>query len=60
MLDHPEWLQDARFRSGRDRLGQERVLEGLITEALAAHPVDHWTRVLDAAGVPVRPVNNVK
>ena len=60
VLGHPEWLEDARFRTGRDRLGHQRVLESLITQALAAHPADHWIGVLDAAGVPVGPVNNVK
>jgi crotonobetainyl-CoA:carnitine CoA-transferase CaiB-like acyl-CoA transferase len=60
VLGHPEWLQDARFRSGRDRLAHQRVLERLITEALAAHPAGHWIEVVDAAGVPVGPVNNVK
>jgi crotonobetainyl-CoA:carnitine CoA-transferase CaiB-like acyl-CoA transferase len=60
VLGHPEWLEDARFHSGRDRLAHQRMLEALITEALAAHPAGHWIAVLDAAGVPVGPVNNVK
>lgn len=60
VLGHPEWLQDARFQSGRDRLGHQSVLEELITEALASHTANHWVEVLDAAGVPVGPVNNVK
>lgn len=59
VLGHPEWLQDARFLSGRDRLGHRHALEGLITKALAVYPVSHWIEVLDAAGVPVGPVNNV-
>jgi crotonobetainyl-CoA:carnitine CoA-transferase CaiB-like acyl-CoA transferase len=59
VLGHPEWLQDPRFTNGRDRLGHQAALEALITEALSAHPADHWVEVLDRAGVPVGPVHNV-
>ena len=59
VLGHPEWLQDPRFTTGRDRLGHQAALEALITEALSAHPADHWVEVLDRAGVPVGPVHNV-
>lgn len=59
VLGHPEWLQEARFRTGRDRLGAQRALEALITEALAAHSAAYWIERFDQAGVPVGPVHDV-
>lgn len=59
VLGHPEWLHDARFTTGRDRLGHQAELEALITEALSTHTAEHWVEVLDRAGVPVGPVHDV-
>ncbi len=60
VLGHPEWVDDPRFRTGRDRLAHQAALEALITQALAPHGADHWIERLDRAGVPVGPVHDVK
>ena len=59
VLGHPEWVSDARFLSGRDRLANRRALEALITTELAAHDADHWIATFEAQGVPVGPVHDV-
>lgn len=35
VLGHPEWVDDPRFRTGRDRLAHQAALEALITQALS-------------------------
>ncbi|MBO9647988.1 MAG: CoA transferase [Variovorax sp.] len=60
VLGHPEWVQDPRFTTGRDRLGNQAALTAMITEALGSHPASYWVERFDHAGVPVGPVNNVQ
>lgn len=56
-LDHPEWIEDARFRTNDDRVAHLGELEAAIAAVLQEQPVAHWVRVLDEAGVPCGPVN---
>lgn len=60
VLGHPEWVEDARFRSGRDRLGNQAALEVLINDALSAHPAAYWIERFERAEVPVGPVHDVR
>ncbi len=55
-LDHPEWLEDPRFRTveSRQRHINERL--ALTQEALRARPAAEWLDALTAAGVPCAPV----
>ena len=59
-LGHAEWADDARFRLNRDRVGNRAVLVGLIQGVLAGRPAEHWLDAIDAAGVPVGPVNDLE
>jgi crotonobetainyl-CoA:carnitine CoA-transferase CaiB-like acyl-CoA transferase len=56
-LRHPEWIDDPRFRSGRDRLENRMALEAEMEAVLRAEPSKHWIESLDDAGVPCGPVN---
>jgi crotonobetainyl-CoA:carnitine CoA-transferase CaiB-like acyl-CoA transferase len=58
-LQHPEWIQDARFDNGAVRLENRKILEVLISGVLKSNTVEHWVAELAAAGVPVGPVQNV-
>lgn len=60
VLDHPEWIDDVRFLTGRDRLANRDALERLITAELAKQDASHWISVFESHDVPVGPVNNVK
>ena len=55
-LDHPDWLEDPRFRTVA--LRQEHIDErlALTQEALRARPSAEWLDVLSEAGVPCAPV----
>jgi formyl-CoA transferase len=56
---HPEWAEDARFRTGRDRTANRDALVAAIRPVLLAAGRDHWMAALTAAGVPCAPVNDL-
>ena len=55
-VGHPEWLEDARFKTpgGRDRHANERL--ELTQQALLKKSADDWLATLEKAGVPCAPV----
>jgi crotonobetainyl-CoA:carnitine CoA-transferase CaiB-like acyl-CoA transferase len=57
-LDRPDWPNDLRFRTNVDRVANASVLEELISQTLRAHPVSHWSAVLDRHDVANDPVQN--
>jgi len=59
VLGHPEWADDARFRTNPDRVAHAAVLYGLIEQEMQKRSSAEWSRLLDAAGVPCAPVQNV-
>jgi crotonobetainyl-CoA:carnitine CoA-transferase CaiB-like acyl-CoA transferase len=59
VLGHPEWCNDARFSTPRDRLQNREALSECLNAALAGHTRAHWEALLTGAGVPVGPVQSV-
>jgi len=57
-LGAPEWAEDPRFRTNRDRVRNTVELDECITGILRSHPVSHWTAVLDRFDVANDPVQN--
>lgn len=55
-LGHPEWADDARFRSNPDRVVNREAINALVAEAIRPSPREHWQALLDAANVPCAPV----
>jgi len=55
-LGRPEWLEDPRFRTGRDRMRNRPALEREMEALLVTQRSEHWVKVLDDAGVPCGPV----
>jgi formyl-CoA transferase len=55
-LGHPEWIEDPRFRTGRERMKNRPALERALETLLGTQPTAHWVKVLDDAGVPCGPV----
>ena len=55
-VEHPEWLDDDRFKTpaGRDRFADERL--ALTQSVLYEKSAGEWMRILEAAGVPCAPV----
>jgi crotonobetainyl-CoA:carnitine CoA-transferase CaiB-like acyl-CoA transferase len=58
-LGHPEWTDDPRFRTGRDRTANRAALVEAIRPVVQAQGREHWMAVLTAAGVPCAPVNDL-
>jgi crotonobetainyl-CoA:carnitine CoA-transferase CaiB-like acyl-CoA transferase len=59
VLGHPEWRDDARFRTNSDRMAHLPELVELMNGVLGQRTRAEWIGVFDAAGVPVGPVNTV-
>ncbi|HLH44275.1 MAG TPA: CoA transferase, partial [Bryobacteraceae bacterium] len=57
-LGRPEWPEDPRFRANVDRVANASALEKLISQTLRAHPVAHWSEVLDRYDVANDPVQS--
>ena len=59
VLGHPEWAEDARFRTNADRVGNRRELLALIENVLATRTAAEWVDAMLAVGVPAGPVNTI-
>jgi formyl-CoA transferase len=57
-LGQPQWCEDARFRTNRERIANREALEQALEAVLGTHGTAHWVAVCDAAGVPCGPVND--
>jgi crotonobetainyl-CoA:carnitine CoA-transferase CaiB-like acyl-CoA transferase len=59
VLGHSEWFEDPRFRSNPDRVAHQTVLYGLIEREMVTRSTSEWTALLEQAGVPCAPVQDV-
>jgi crotonobetainyl-CoA:carnitine CoA-transferase CaiB-like acyl-CoA transferase len=59
VLGHPEWTGDPRFATNPVRVENAKVLYALLEECFLARSNAQWTELLDAAGVPCAPVQDV-
>ena len=58
-IGRPEWIEDTRFKDNPSRVAHKDELYGMIDAIILSKPTDHWISVLEAAGVPCSPVNNL-
>jgi crotonobetainyl-CoA:carnitine CoA-transferase CaiB-like acyl-CoA transferase len=56
---HAEWAGDERFRTNALRVRNRDVLVPLIESVMAMRTTGHWLGLMEAAGVPCGPINNV-
>lgn len=56
-LDH--LAEDRRFRTMPDRIAHRDTLASLIQQVLSTEKADHWLSVLQDAGIPAGPVNDL-
>lgn len=56
VLERPELMDDARFKTRAARLKNIDALQDEIEKVFATRPTEHWVRKLDASGVPGGPV----
>jgi crotonobetainyl-CoA:carnitine CoA-transferase CaiB-like acyl-CoA transferase len=59
VLGHPEWNEDVRFKTNPDRVKHAQTLYPYIEAEMARRTNAEWSALLDAAGVPCAPVQNV-
>ncbi|MFF4569490.1 CaiB/BaiF CoA transferase family protein [Streptomyces sp. NPDC001410] len=59
VLGHPEWADDPRFATNRDRVDNRRALNTELNAVLAGATVAHWCGLLKDAGVPVTPIRTL-
>ncbi|MBD3896033.1 CoA transferase [Halomonas sp. ML-15] len=58
-LDKPEWGEDSRFKTVKDRREHRQELNALIQEIFSTQSVNYWVDRLNAFGVPSGPVYTV-
>ena len=58
-LGHPEWPADPRFDSNQSRYANLAELNALIEPIMATQSRAHWQEVLEVAGIPIAPVQQV-
>jgi len=59
-LGHGEWAADARFRGNPERVENGAVLNAMIEAEMATRTSAAWVAILDGAGVPCAPVQDVR
>ena len=59
VLGHPEWADDPRFIDNPNRVKNQKDLYGMIEALVAKSSTDHWIKLLEAAGIPCSPVNDL-
>lgn len=59
VLGHPEWAEDARFASNPQRVEHQAILYALIEAEMHTRNNSEWTALLETAGIPCAPVQNM-
>ena len=58
-IGRPEWATDARFQSGPARVENRQLLVPMLRVETARRTTHEWIVLLEAAGVPCGPINNI-
>ncbi len=59
VVERPDWLQDAGFRTVEARCRNRAVLEDLIEKLFLEHPHDEWLRRLEKSRLPYGEVRGI-
>ena len=59
VVERPEWTRDARFATNPERVRHRDVLVALISERMLARSAREWLALLEPAGVPCGPINDL-
>ena len=60
LLGHPEWLDDARFKSDSGRVENRAVLAELIEDVTSRQSRQCWLDRLEAHDIPCGPINDYR
>jgi crotonobetainyl-CoA:carnitine CoA-transferase CaiB-like acyl-CoA transferase len=58
-LGHPEWTQDARFKTNADRVGNKGALVPLVADIMRTRTSAEWVARCEAIGVPCAAINDL-
>jgi CoA:oxalate CoA-transferase len=59
VLEHPELAENPNYKTNPLRNQHQPQLKIELDRILSAHTTDHWIQLLEKAGIPCGPVNNV-
>ena len=59
-LERPDLLEDERFESNADRTNNYQALYGELEKTLGNREVSDWLEILQSAGIPSGPINNIE
>jgi crotonobetainyl-CoA:carnitine CoA-transferase CaiB-like acyl-CoA transferase len=59
VLGHPQWADDPRFASNPKRVANQNALYALIEAEMLKRSNAEWIALLEQAGIPCAPVQNV-
>jgi crotonobetainyl-CoA:carnitine CoA-transferase CaiB-like acyl-CoA transferase len=59
VLGAPEWAANERFATNPARVRNRDELDAMIGERIVRQPGAHWIAALEAAGIPVAPIQNI-
>ena len=57
-LEHPEWVDDPRFKDNGARMAHQSELHALFSQILSTKPRAHWESLFLEVGVPAGPIND--
>ena len=58
-IGRAELISDPRFEVNAGRMANRPALEATLGETLKTQPMAHWLSILEAAGVPCGPINDI-
>ncbi|NQW11523.1 MAG: CoA transferase [Alphaproteobacteria bacterium] len=58
-IGKPDWKNDPRFITNDLRSQHAATLESEIEAILTTEPTEHWVGMMDAAGIPAGPINDI-
>ena len=58
-IDREDLIADPRFENNAGRMANRPALEEELGKTLTTQPASHWLSVLEAAGVPCGPINDM-
>ncbi len=59
-IGQPELADDPRFRTNSDRVAHSDLLHDLIEAVVLNETTTHWLEIMQRAGVPAGPINNIE
>lgn len=59
-VGHPEWLEVEAWKTPKGRGADRKRLNEVIAEVTRTRPSEYWVNLMEEAGIPCGPVNNIK